>query len=157
VSLVYEENVGRTDIIDDSTSPRWMPWSKRAFIFRMIHCSSQLFVGVFDFDENLNPTDDHDLVGRTSVELANLRRDTTYTLRFNLFKTAHMAKRDLRGSITLRIRIEVENDRLLLASVLHPPPPMYLNLRKRKDYRVVRQTCFGLYNMDRYGMDIINS
>ena len=44
VSLVYEDCFERTDVIDDSLSPRWMPWSKRAFIFNCMHTSSQLFL-----------------------------------------------------------------------------------------------------------------
>ena len=44
VSLVYEDCFVRTDVIDDCLSPRWMPWSQRAFIFNCMHTSSQLFL-----------------------------------------------------------------------------------------------------------------
>jgi hypothetical protein len=47
--LVFEDCIVNTDVINDSLCPRWMPWSQRAFIFRIMHPSSQLMVGVFDF------------------------------------------------------------------------------------------------------------
>ena len=34
VSLVFEDTATVTDVIDDTLSPRWMPWTKRAFIRR---------------------------------------------------------------------------------------------------------------------------
>ena len=51
VSLVYEDSMVCTDVIIDRLSPRWMPWTQRAFILRMMHPSSQVFLGVFDYDE----------------------------------------------------------------------------------------------------------
>jgi hypothetical protein len=50
ISLVYEDCAARTDVIDNCLSPRWLPWSKRAFIFHTMSTSSSLFLGVFDFD-----------------------------------------------------------------------------------------------------------
>ena len=157
VSLVFEDAVTMTDIIDDSLAPRWMPWSKRAFIFHMMHSSSQLFLGVFDYDEGINPADDHDLVGRVSVDLSNLRKDTLYTLKYNIYTTARMSNRKSKGSITVRVRLEVEDDRKLLLSAIEPPPKMYVNVKTRREFRVVRYTCTGKYNMEKYSMKVINS
>jgi Ca2+-dependent lipid-binding protein len=157
VSLVYEDSTLQTDVIDDSLSPRWLPWSKRAFIFHTFHSSSQLFLGVFDYDESLNPTDDHDLIGRVSVDLTNLQKDTEYTLKYEIFDTARMTQRAGRGFITVRIRLEIEDDRKLLLSNLEPPPQMYVNVTNRKDFRVIRYTCTGKYDMDKYSMKVINS
>lgn len=53
VSLVFEDIYVRTDVIDDCLSPRWPPWSQRAFVFHILHSSSQLFLGVFDYDAGL--------------------------------------------------------------------------------------------------------
>ena len=146
----------QTDIIDDALAPRWMPWTKRAFIFHMMHSSSQLFVGVFDHDDGINPADDHDLVGRVSVDLSNLRKGTLYTLKYNLYTTALMSGRKRKGSITLRLRIEIEDERKLLLSAIEPPPNMYVNAKTRKEFRVVRFTCTGMYNMEKYSMKTIN-
>lgn len=59
VAIVYEDSVMKTDVIDDCLNPRWMPWMRRAFIFHMVHTSSIIYIGAFDYDESLNPTDDH--------------------------------------------------------------------------------------------------
>jgi C2 domain len=45
VSIVFEDSVVQTDIVDDCLSPRWLPWMKRAFVFHMGHSSSQLLIG----------------------------------------------------------------------------------------------------------------
>jgi hypothetical protein len=157
VSLIYEDAFVKTDIIDDSLSPRWMPWSKRAFIFHMFHSSSEFFLGVFDYDAGINPADDHDLVGRVSVDLSNLRKNTMYTLKYNIYTTAKMSQRKKYGSISLRLRLEIPDERKLLLSNLEPPPQMYVNVKTRKEFRVVRYTCSGKYNMDKYNMKVINS
>lgn len=157
VSLVHEDAVVMTDVIDDCLSPRWMPWTKRAFIFHMLHSSSQLFLGVFDYDAGINPTDDHDLVGRVSVDLSNLRSDTVYTLNYNLYTTARMTTRKKKGSITIRLRLEYEDERKMLLTTLEPPPPVYVNTKTRKEFRLVRYTCTGKYNMEKYSMKVINS
>ena len=157
VSIVFEDAVVQTDVIDDTLSPRWLPWTKRAFIFHMLHSSSQLFLGVFDYDAGINPTDDHDLIGRVSVDLSNLQKDTVYTLNYNLFPTARMAARDEKGNITIRVRLEIEDERKLLLSAIEPPPAIYVNVKTRKEFRVVRYTCTGKYNMEKYSMKIINA
>jgi C2 domain len=164
VSLVFEDAVVRTDIIDDCLAPRWMPWTKRAFIFHMYHSSSDIFIGVFDYDDSLNPTDDHDLIGRVSVDISNLRKDTEYNLTYELHTTSRMSNpsdkkifRKRTGTISIRLRLEIDDERKLLLSTLEPPPPMYVNVRTRKDFRVVRATCEGMYNMDHYDTDYIYS
>lgn len=157
VSLVFEDAVVQTDVIDDTLAPRWMPWTRRAFIFHMLHSSSQLFLGVFDHDDGINPTDDHDLVGRVSVDLSNLRKNTMYTLQYNIYTTARMSTRKRKGTITVRLRMEIEDERRLLLSTIEPPPNMYVNVKTRKEFRVVRYTCTGKYNMEKYSMKVINS
>jgi C2 domain len=157
VSIVYEDTVVTTDIIDDCLSPRWMPWSKRAFIFHMFHASSQIYLGVFDYDVSFNPADDHDLVGRVTVDLSNLRKDTVYTLKYNIYTTSQMSARKRKGTITIRLRLDIDNERQLLLSSLEPPTPMYVNSKKRRDFRVVRYTCTGKYEMDKYNIQVINS
>lgn len=164
ISMVFEDTLAQTDIIDDCLSPRFMPWTKRAFIFHMFHSSSDLFIGVFDHDGTMNPADDHDFIGRVAVDISNLRKDTTYTLRYDLYTTSRMANlserrsyRNRMGTITLRLRMEIEDERKLILSNLEPPPLMYVNVKSRRDYRVIRSTCIGQYDMDKYNMDYINS
>lgn len=157
VSLVFEDAVVQTDVVDDTLAPRWMPWTRRAFIFHILHSSSQLFLGVFDYDSSVDPTDDHDLVGRVSVDLSNLRKDTMYTLQYNIYTTARMSTRKRKGTITLRLRMEIDDERQLLLSSIEPPPKMYVNVKTRREFRVVRYTCTGKYNMEKYNMKVINS
>jgi len=83
VSVVYEDCFARTDVINDCLSPRWLPWSQRAFIFNMMHTSSQIFLGVFDYDSN--PLSQHDMCGRVSVNITNFRPNTVYLLRYKLY------------------------------------------------------------------------
>ena len=37
VAIVFEDNLVRTDVINDELSPRWLPWTQRAFAFPMKH------------------------------------------------------------------------------------------------------------------------
>jgi hypothetical protein len=155
VSLVFEDACVRTDVIDDCLSPRWLPWSQRAFIFHMMHSSSHLFLGVFDYD--LSIVDDHDLIGRVSIDLTNMRPDTEYLLYYNIYDTAKVSNRKSKGTISIRVRIEIEDEQKLLLRTLEPPPPIYVNVKKKKDFHVVRYTCTGSYDTNKYSMKTINS
>jgi hypothetical protein len=157
VAVVFEDSYVTTDVIDDCLSPYWLPWMKRAFIFHMFHSSSQLYLGVFDHDISINPADDHDLIGRVSVDISNLHRDTTYLLKYNIYPTARMTERKDMGSVTIRLRLDIEDERKLLLATLEPPPVMYVNVKKRRDFRVVQYTCTGKYDMTKYDMRYINS
>ena len=84
ISLVYEDCFAQTDVVSNCLSPRWMPWTQRAFVFNMMHTSSQLFLGVFDSD----PMSSHDLIGRVSIDLSNTRSNTVYVLQFQLYKVS---------------------------------------------------------------------
>ena len=77
VSIIFEDAVVQTNTIDDCLSPRFMPWTQRAFAFNRMHPLSALYIGVFDFDNG--PTE-HDGIGRCCVNLENFRQGVTYTL-----------------------------------------------------------------------------
>jgi hypothetical protein len=83
VSVVYEDCFTRTDVIDDCLSPRWMPWTRRAFIFNCMHTSSQINLAVFDNDPG--PMNNHDFIGRVSVDISNFRPNLMYLLHYNLY------------------------------------------------------------------------
>lgn len=154
VSIVYEDVAVRTDTIDDCLSPRWLPWSNRAFILNIAHSSSQVFVGVFDFDGGF---DDHDLIGRISIDVTNLRRNTEYLLSYNIYPTARVSGRKISGKINVRLRLEIPDERKMALSALEPPPPAYVNVKKRKDFRVIRQTCVGKYDYEKYSTATLKS
>jgi hypothetical protein len=157
VALVFEDTVGRTDVIDDTLSPHWMPWHKRAFVIQFHHSSSQLFLGVFDYDISLSATESNDTLGRVSIDLTSLRRDTMYTLTYNIYNAAKMSQRRIRGRITVRLRMEVNDERQLMLGTLEPPPHMYVNSKNKPLARIVRYTCTGQYNIEKYSMKTINS
>lgn len=120
----------------------------------MMHSSSSLFLGVFDFDPGPG---DHDLIGRVTVDLSNLQKDTKYDLAYDIYPTAKMTDRKKMGTIKVRLRMEVDDERKMLISTLEPPPTVYVNVKTRKEWRLVRYTCQGKYDMDAYSMKVINS
>lgn len=159
--VVYEDVYARTDTIDDCLSPRWMPWTNRAFILNMSHPSSQISIGVFDFDPG--SIDDHDLIGRVSIDMTNLRKDTEYILSYNIFPSARISHaggiegRKAQGKVTVRLRLEIPDERRLPLCTLEPPEHVYVNVKKRKDFRVIRQTCLGKYDDQQYSLNTLKS
>ena len=81
VTVVFEDCVLKTDVIADKLSPRWLPWTKRAFALRVMHSSSQIHLGIFDYDTGY---DDHDAIGRVSIDLSNFHPYTEYMVSVNM-------------------------------------------------------------------------
>ncbi|KAL7496488.1 hypothetical protein ACHAWT_004732, partial [Skeletonema menzelii] len=157
-SLVYEDCFVETDVISNCLSPRWMPWSRRAFIFNMMHTSSQLFVAVFDSDDTPLPFNHHDLCGRVSIDLSNFMPDTVYTLDFDLFPSAKNTPRHAKyGTITIRLRLQLADERTLMLSNVKPPQSVYVNVQTRKEFHVLRQTVEGNLDTKGYSLSAISS
>lgn len=87
--MVFEDCVVNTDVITDSLSPRWMPWCRRAFVFNIAHPSSDLLLGLFDFDPEVSPLQTvsrvvsssvHDPIGRVVINVARFWQDTIYNV-----------------------------------------------------------------------------
>lgn len=86
--LVFEDSIVTTDVISNETSPRWMPWCRRGFVFNVDHPSSNVMLGLFDFDPERSPvqvamsiaSDVHDPIARIMVNVANTIPDTVYTV-----------------------------------------------------------------------------
>lgn len=157
VACVFEDVYGRTDVIDDCLSPRWLPWANRAFILRIDHPSSFLNLGVFDYDAGVDKFADHDLIGRVSVDLTNLRSATEYVLSYNLCPSARLTGRKSIGKLMIRLRMEVPDERKLVMAALYPPPPIYVNTKNRKDFAVIQRTCFGSVDEDLYSVAVLKS
>jgi len=154
VAVVYEDAYVITDTIDDCLSPRWLPWSKRAFTLRMSHPSSRINVGVFDYDPGLS---DHDLIGRISIDLTNLKRDTDYVLTYNLYPSSQIEGRKSEGTIRIRLRKEIPNERIYAIAGIEPPKACHINVESRKEFWVVRQTCMGAIDYDTFSFNIFMS
>ena len=139
--LVYEDCVVSTEVLNDTLSPRWLPWTQRAFVFHITHPSSQLMVGVFDWDADV--TGSHDPIGRVNVDITNLRSDTDYTVYYELFTSALVAKRKSNGRIKLRLRLAIPDQRKAVFAGMSPPPQIYVNVPDAMSYKVVKYTCEG--------------
>lgn len=153
-TLVFEDTCAMTDVIYDELSPRWLPWTNRAFSFNVMHPASILYLGVFDFDV----LGSHDPIGRVAVNVCNLQRDTIHTLNYNLYPSSNVTERKAAGSITIRLRLEWFDPRAALLATWKPRPTMHVNVKKEKTFQVVRYTCFGQYdNPEQFDMTLTRS
>ena len=80
VAVAFEGCFIRTDTINDSLSPKWMPWTQRAFAMPITHPTSLIFLGVFDHD----PGDLYDPIGRVIIDISSLYNNTFYMLTYDL-------------------------------------------------------------------------
>ena len=123
VCITFEDTVVNTDVINDSLTPRWMPWSQRAFVFNVMHPSSQLYIAVMDHDGGVKSS--HDKLGRCVINPSNARTHTVYYYSFDLLDNDSF-NRKVTGKIKLRFRFECTNHRQYLLSAF----------QARKEYRV---------------------
>jgi hypothetical protein len=133
VCIIYEDSIVNTDVIYDTLHPRWLPWTQRAFVFDIMHPSSQLMLAVLDFD-SANPMDDDDPIGRVTMDPSNLRPMTDYTMQFDLVTSSLVANRKMNGTITIRVRVEWENERKALIKSVMPVPQIYVNVSRHRDF-----------------------
>jgi hypothetical protein len=143
VCLVYEDCIVNTDVINDCLSPRWMPWSQRAFVFNVMHPSSQIFIGIFDFDEMIpgstTPARFHSKIGRVVMNPTNFRPNTVYTLRYHIFDSDE-PDRKIVGTILLRCRYESKNEREILLSQFQLKSHYNVSTMRQSDFRSVFYT-----------------
>ena len=93
VSVVFEDKIFQTDVIDDALSPVWMPWTQRAFTFNITDGCSPLYLAVMDYD--VGPMD-HDFVGRAVVNLNRLmggEGGVEYILEYGLYQSDNLSDR----------------------------------------------------------------
>lgn len=155
VKVVYEDCICQTDVIDDKNSPRFLPWSKRAFVLHTNYPSSVINLGVFDYDPGTALLNDHDFIGRAAVDITNLRPGTEYMLNYALYDTALKTERRSEGIIKIRIRVEVDDPRAYLLASLSWPPTIYVNSSTSKNFDCVHQSCNGKYDMNKYSLATI--
>jgi C2 domain len=85
VAIAFEDTMVRTKVLFKTLSPRWMPWSTRAFAFNITHPGSLCYLGVLDYDEDLAvATDYHDFIGRVVLNTINFESGLTYVLQYDL-------------------------------------------------------------------------
>ena len=136
VCIVHEDSIVNTDIIANCLNPRWLPWTQRAFILNMMHPSSQVFLGVFDNDA----IGKNDMIGRAVINVSNFRPMTTYRLKYDLHALVK-SQREVRGSITLRVRVHFPDERKALFKGAFPPTrSIDLSVAEKHHFRTVNYT-----------------
>jgi hypothetical protein len=154
--IIYEDSIVNTDVINDELSPRWVPWCQRGFVFRMAHPSSQVLIGVFDYD-SAKGINSHDAIGRVSIDVTNFRRDTDYLLTYDLYRSVLDNERETFGTITVRLRLEYDSYRDFVKGSVLIPPLNYINLPKKAGFRASYFVCNGEENLEHFDMSAITA
>eukprot|EP00555_Chaetoceros_dichaeta_P001410 CAMPEP_0198276946 /NCGR_PEP_ID=MMETSP1447-20131203/65586_1 /TAXON_ID=420782 /ORGANISM="Chaetoceros dichaeta, Strain CCMP1751" /LENGTH=783 /DNA_ID=CAMNT_0043971933 /DNA_START=345 /DNA_END=2693 /DNA_ORIENTATION=- len=149
VQIVYEDCTTQTCVITDCLSPKWLPWTDRAFVLHMLHPSSQISLGVFDYDI----ASDNDFIGKVSVNLTNLRPETEYVLDYNILKTFMRGEQEIVATMKIRVRIEVDDQRAVALASLLPPPDVYINSARKKEFRSVSNAVDGAVDLNEYKIE----
>jgi hypothetical protein len=155
VSIVYGDVMVQTDVIYDSLSPMWMPWTNRAFVFNMDHPSTAMYVGVIDYD--VGPLE-HEAIGRAVIQVNKFSPGMIYTLSYKLFETSNLTDRgDATGIITLRLRVEYDEKMYLYEGWKTPPTPRHVNSQQWKSHRVAKYCCDGPHDDELFELSVFRS
>lgn len=84
VQIIYGDSRSQTDVIESCLSPRWLPWSGRAFTLHIKEQCAIVFLSVFDFD----PKDSHSFIGRVAIPLVNFHPNTEYLLDYKIHRNS---------------------------------------------------------------------
>lgn len=61
------------------------------------------------------------------------------------------------GKITIRLRMEVADEKKMLMASLKPAPRFHINMKKSKSLPIANFTCFGAHNEDKYDIKLLRS
>lgn len=145
VSIIYADAMVETDVIDDELSPHFPPWSQRAFCFPIHHPHQVVYLAVFGFKRS---PFQHRAVGRVEINPLNFQHNTMYDLHYALSASSHSTARTSNGTVRVRLRMEVDDERGYLLASLSPPPPVYINVKRKKSLTIARFTARGEYDND---------
>ena len=155
VSIVYGDIMVQTEVIDDSCSPVWPPWSTRAFVFQLKHPSTAIYIGVADYD--VGPLE-HECIGRISIHLGKFSHGVLYTLTYNLYETPNLTERgEVLGTITLRLRIEIPNEKKYLLEGWRAPESKWVNSLQWKSHRIAKFCVDGPHDEEVFEMSLFRS
>jgi hypothetical protein len=153
VGIVFEDSMVRTDIIWDDLNPRWLPWTTRAFIFKVRHPTSILMLGVFDYDEL--PIDFHDPLGRVVINTSAFRCNTDYVLHYKLHHDPREKDAIPRGNIIIRLRINWEQESEAMKLSFTTAPQFLINVENVKSHHVLRYVTRGAIDMEQPTVDAV--
>jgi len=152
VTAIFEDAIVSTDVIFDCLSPRFMPWTRRAFSFLISHPWSPLLLGVHDYDTGSH----NDAIGRVQVDLGNFAPNTEYILHYDLSNTAIVPNRKKIGTITIRLCLEYHDTTLQLhRERLSFPNRFRVNVQDKKDFRVAKFVADGGKDISKYSIETI--
>jgi len=155
VSIVYGDIMVQTEVIDDSCSPMWMPWASRAFVFQMGHPSTAIYIGVADYD--LGPLE-HECIGRLAIHLGKFYPGTLYTLTYNLHESSNLTEKgEDMGTITVRLRIELPDEKKYLMKGRDAPVRSFVNSQTFKSHRVAKYCIDGPHDEEVFEMRLFRS
>mmetsp|Transcript_13045 Transcript_13045/g.20259 ORF Transcript_13045/g.20259 Transcript_13045/m.20259 type:complete len:672 (-) Transcript_13045:878-2893(-) len=151
VCAIYDEFCAHTDIIENRLSPMWMPWTQRSFRFSIKHPFSQLFLSINDY----NSLTSYVSIGRIQINLNHFEPNIMYTLKYNIHPASNVNIRESKGTITIRLRKVMKNEKALLMSTLKPRPNLHTNIEDDAHLAVARFACYGKHDEDVYDMMFI--
>lgn len=149
VCITFEDCVVNTDVINDCLSPRWMPWTQRAFVFNVMHPSSQFYIAVMDHE---GIKSHHDKIGRCAVNVTNIRPNMMYNMRYSLLNSDEK-DRKVTGKIMFRLRFESSNERQLLLSPFQLRKEYYVSTNSNVDKHTLTYALTHDYN--RYALSLL--
>jgi len=153
VCIVLGDGFAQTDVIDDCLNPIWMPWTQRAFAFNITHALSSLYIAAMDYDLGSN----HEAIGRICINLNQFDSNVSYILTYPLYLASNVVDAEPRGSITIRLRKIITNEKKLLLNSLKTCPDTYVNMQSSRTLSVVNFACNGQYDEDLYQIKLLKS
>jgi len=150
-SLVFEESVLTTEVVRDCLSPRFMPWTRRAFKLKIQNTRSPLFIGVFDHDKITR----HDPIGRIMIPLHQFAPGTTYDLTYDLHDSDQVVKRRKRGKINIRLKVQWSGQRKLFIDALRPHDGFMVNMDSKENYAHASYTVRGYVDLKEYNLKTV--
>lgn len=154
ISAIYGDVLVQTDVVDDCLSPMWPHWSTRAFKFQMSHPSTPLLISVSDYD--VGPLE-HEPIGRAQIQLNKFSPGMLYTLTYDLHETSNLDEfGDSVGKITVRIRVDFDEHKMLMAS-LKPPDQSWVTSKRKKTHQVAKYCTEGPHDEDTFELQLFLS
>ena len=141
ITTIFEDTIVSSDVIMNCSSPRFLPWTRRAFHFNIKHAMSPLFIGVFDYDNRMQFN--HDYIGRVVLNPSQFAANTAYNVTYELYDSHQMKKRSMRGTITLSIRVDWKDPGKLYFDDIGAPDQFHVNIESKKEFRFVLDVVKG--------------